>query len=391
MPHLPTPLSALPLQRNLRIALSNAGYTTVEDLIKISPEDLSTELGINILQAEHTIQQTKQWLSNAATDGPPSTLSQHSQAQIQSSTAADLLSTSDLPHFSTFSSSLDALISQFNSSTDVLPLSKRGEEFNQNGSIVPGMSMEISGPPGGGKSSIALAIAMSARLSSGNFADSVQPHDQSEKGEVLLIDTEGSMTSERLFKAAQRVHGDTNTLKSFLKGFHLVRIFSQAQMIAFIYSLSDWLESHPTVNLVVIDTLSFHFRQPGLDLATRRKIMELCKQTINHATALRRCAVVVCNQLATKLFTAESKPASFETSDRAVLMPQLGDWWTTNKTLRLVVFRGGSGDELRYVYASMSGSNKNIPWAAFDISKDGLPCDVPELTYQSCSQAPMSS
>lgn len=45
-----------------------------------------------------------------------------------------------------------------------------------------------------------------------------------------------------------------------------------------------------------------------------------------------------------------------------------GDWWTTNKTLRLVVFRGGGGDELRYVYASMSGSNKNIPWAAFDIS-----------------------
>ncbi|KIR51009.1 RAD51-like protein 2 [Cryptococcus gattii Ru294] len=256
------------------------------------------------------------------------------------------------------------------------------------------MSIEISGPPGGGKSSIALAIAMSARHSSGNFADSVRTHDQSEKGEVLLIDTEGSMTSERLFKAAQRVHGDTKTLKSFLKGFHLVRIFSQAQMISFIYGLSDWLESHPTVNLVVIDTLSFHFRQPGLDLAARRKIMELrirCKQTINHATALRRCAVVVCNQLATKLFTAESKPASFETSDRAVLMPQLGDWWTTNKTLRLVVFRGGGGDELRYVYASMSGSNKNIPWAAFDISKDGLPCDVPELTYQSCSQAHMSS
>lgn len=126
-------------------------------------------------------------LANAPTDGPPSALSQHSQAHIQSSTAAGLLSTSDLPHFSTFSSSLDALISQFNSSTDVLPLSKRGEEFNQNGSIVPGMSMEISGPPGGGKSSIALAIAMSARLSSGNFADSVRPHDQSEKGEVLLI------------------------------------------------------------------------------------------------------------------------------------------------------------------------------------------------------------
>lgn len=252
------------------------------------------------------------------------------------------------------------------------------------------MSIEISGPPGGGKSSLALAIAMSARLSPGNLTNSVRADDQSEKGEVLLIDTEGSMTSERLFKAAQRIHGNTDT-KSFLKGFYLVRIFSQAQMIAFIYTLSDWLESHPKVNLVVIDTLSFHFRQPGLDLAARRKIMDLCKQTINHATALRRCAVIVCNQLATKLFTAENKPASFGTSDRAVLMPQLGDWWTTNKTLRLVVFRGGSGDEFRYVYASMSGSSKNIPWAAFDISKDGLPCDVPELIFQSCSQASLPS
>jgi RAD51-like protein 2 len=30
------------------------------------------------------------------------------------------------------------------------------------------------------------------------------------------------------------------------------------------------------------------------------------------------------NQLATKLLTAENKPANFDTGDRAVLMPQLG-------------------------------------------------------------------
>ena len=34
--------------------------------------------------------------------------------------------------------------------------------------------------------------------------------------------------------------------------------------------------------------------------------------------------VVVMNQLATKLLTAENKPANFDTGDRAVLMPQLG-------------------------------------------------------------------
>lgn len=34
--------------------------------------------------------------------------------------------------------------------------------------------------------------------------------------------------------------------------------------------------------------------------------------------------VIVTNQLATKLLTAENKPANFDTGDRAVLMPQLG-------------------------------------------------------------------
>lgn len=49
------------------------------------------------------------------------------------------------------------------------------------------MSIEISGPPGVGKSSLALAIAMSARLSPGNLTNSVRADDQSEKGKVLLI------------------------------------------------------------------------------------------------------------------------------------------------------------------------------------------------------------
>ena len=74
------------------------------------------------------------------------------------------------------------------------------------------------------------------------------------------------------------------------------------------------------------------------------------------------------NQLATKLLTLENKPANFETGDRAVLMPQLGDTWTTGKTLRLVLFRGGRGDDMRYAHASSAGGNEDTPWAKFDIS-----------------------
>lgn len=75
----------------------------------------------------------------------------------------------------------------------------------------------------------------------------------------------------------------------------------------------------------------------------------------------------------------ENKPANFETGDRAVLMPQLGELrglkeltigesWTTSKTLRLVLFRGGRGDDLRYAHASSSGAgDEDSPWARFDI------------------------
>jgi RAD51-like protein 2 len=35
--------------------------------------------------------------------------------------------------------------------------------------------------------------------------------------------------------------------------------------------------------------------------------------------------VIVVNQLATKLFTAENKQGNFDTGDKAILMPQLGE------------------------------------------------------------------
>jgi RAD51-like protein 2 len=43
---------------------------------------------------------------------------------------------------------------------------------------------------------------------------------------------------------------------------------------------------------------------------------------------------MVANQMATKILNAENKPANFDTGDKAVMMPQLGEWgciyaWTT--------------------------------------------------------------
>lgn len=80
------------------------------------------------------------------------------------------------------------------------------------------------------------------------------------------------------------------TAASILAGIHLVRIATQVQMIAFLNLLDIWLEAHPVVgqlalclradqlmgqvHLVIIDSLSYHFRQPNLDLSARRRIMD---------------------------------------------------------------------------------------------------------------------
>ncbi|OCF60756.1 hypothetical protein L486_00396 [Kwoniella mangroviensis CBS 10435] len=379
------PISILNIPRALKSALTDAGYKTLGDVRQLSVNDISAEIGIPKHQAEDLRQQIESFQGSSQQQSnyiPP-------QSQIQASTAADLLSSAYLPHFSTSSTSIDHLIAHFQDPGRChLPSkpTRKGKEKEDSAAITPGMAIEVSGPPGIGKTAVALGIALNARMTGINDAED---DERDPAGEVLIIDTEGGITAERVRTAAEAITRTCSTLsRDILHGIHFVRIPTQTQMMAFLLTLDEWLETHPKVNLIVIDTLSFHFRQPGLDMSTRRRMMELLwlphrvKQKIGQATTLHHCAVIVCNQMATKLMTAENKPANFDTGDRAILMPQLGDAWTTGKTLRLCLFRGHPGDELRYVHASMSGSTRNLPWAAFDIDNDGLPCDIPEKIFE---------
>ena len=114
--------------------------------------------------------------------GPPS-----SDSHVHSSTAAELLSTAALPHFSTLCTSLDRLISHFGSDPKNIEASYtrgKGKGRLLEGGITPGMAIELCGPPGGGKSAISIGIALSARL--GN-QDLEQQQTAAGLGEVLVI------------------------------------------------------------------------------------------------------------------------------------------------------------------------------------------------------------
>jgi DNA replication protein DnaC len=54
---------------------------------------------------------------------------------------------------------------------------KEREWDGEAGSVVPGMTLEISGPPGGGKTVLAIALALSSRLKDGELFS----------GEVLIV------------------------------------------------------------------------------------------------------------------------------------------------------------------------------------------------------------
>lgn len=105
-------------------------------------------------------------------------------AEIQASTAAALLVPQSLPRFSTLSETLDALISQHTCADADVTSEDRATAAT--GAITPGMAVEISGPPGIGKTAIAIGLALSARMGTRKRRKDSVPQDRG-GGEVLII------------------------------------------------------------------------------------------------------------------------------------------------------------------------------------------------------------
>ena len=186
------------------------GLPQAEDILRIV-EKFQGQLGPVQHRSGLRVKRSTENMLAGLTQHPPSTYPAQPQTQTVivpsshshgHSTAAELLSTKTLPHFSTCSSSVDHLISFFDPHFGTRTDGHAREEVNDwkgrggvlEGSIVPGMTLELSGPPGAGKTAIAVGIALSAR--SGRrvrHPDSVSDGvlNDNDVGEVLLIGQPG--------------------------------------------------------------------------------------------------------------------------------------------------------------------------------------------------------
>ncbi|KAM3365468.1 hypothetical protein ACQJBY_015284 [Aegilops geniculata] len=187
-------------------------------------------------------------------------------------------------------------------------------------------------------------------------------------GKAIYIDTEGSFMVERVYQIAEGCisdimeyfpcHHDKSSSgqenlqpESFLAGIYYFRICSYTEQIAVINYLEKFLGEHKDVRIVIIDSVTFHFRQDFDDLALRTRVLSGLSLKLMKLSKSYNLAVVLLNQVTTK-FTE----GSFQ------LTLALGDSWSHSCTNRLILYWKGS-ERCAYLDKSPSLPVASTPYA----------------------------
>ncbi|KAI8468651.1 MAG: RAD51C protein [Monoraphidium minutum] len=304
------PLAALPLAPHTRQALLAAGLSTVADLEPFgSPDALASACGLDPSDASEAL---------FAAFGAP-----HPGWRLTGAASARELLESEAarPRISTYCTELDALLA---------------------GGVAAGSVTEFCGVPGVGKTQLGIQLAVNAqipRLLGGRG------------GKAVYIDTEGSFMADRAvdiasatvrhISGAARANGDPAhiseaekfTVQSVLDGILYFRVQDHTQQLALIRTLDALLASIPEVALVVIDSVTFHFRQDWPDAGLRSRLLAGVAQDAAALAEGRHLAVVFMNQVTTKVVGGGP--------DGGVLVPALGESWGQASSTRVALFWDG--------------------------------------------------
>ncbi|GAA6024233.1 hypothetical protein JCM10207_006966 [Rhodosporidiobolus poonsookiae] len=281
--------------------------------------------------------------------------------------ASSLLRTFASSHrFSSTCTALDRLLTPL---THAKPLSQHAQHAPTAG-LGHGQVLEVMGPPGVGKSRALLGFVLAER-----FAD--------EGGEVLVVDAEGALSSALLKQTVEAYaahHGyDESIVSDVLDGIRYRRIDSVWMLVAFLHSLETWLAQHPHVNLILLDSLTAHFR-PHLDSSTRTLLADVLRSTLSSICASGRISVILTTALSLKLFGPDHRPTTWSRDAEALLVPQIAERWMPDSGAggtgwRVLLYYSEEGERLARLVSSP------VPAQATDavFTMDLLgPCDYPD-------------
>ncbi|KAJ3513510.1 hypothetical protein NLJ89_g2908 [Agrocybe chaxingu] len=212
------------------------------------------------------------------------------------------------------------------------------------GGLLRGHVLELSGPPGSPKERLSISIA-SAFVNAGE--------------EILFVDCQNMTSSSVLI----------NTLRKSLKGrsdiqryVHYVWMHSLPELLFFVHQLPKLLASHSKISLLVINSVSFPFQNPGVAISQRNGQLDKLKQGLSKASASSNLTIVTTSQLATKALNADGTSGTFDSGARGVMLPQLGPGYLPNgKSYRILVAPDSPTSGILKLLSSPKHSLGNVP------------------------------
>ncbi|KAK3195023.1 hypothetical protein Dsin_026333 [Dipteronia sinensis] len=336
-------ISRLPISASQRGKLISAGYTSLSSLSSVSSSALASDLRISESEAVEILKVASRGSRLGWSDGTNSVIN-------GAQNAWDMLHEEEsLTCITTSCADLDNILG---------------------GGINCKEVMEIGGVPGIGKTQLGIQLAVNVQI----------PREFGGLGgKAIYIDTEGSFMVERALQIAEACVEDMSEYSRFLRNdvqacqvkiqpkdilenIFYFRICSYTEQIALINYLEKFMSEHKDVKLVIVDSITFHFRQDFDDMALRTRVLGGISLKLMKLAKEFSLAVVLLNQVTTKY-----TDGSFQ------LTLALGDSWSHSCTNRVILY--WNGDE-RYAYIDKSPSLQSAS-APYSVTSRGIRNSAP--------------
>lgn len=296
--------------------LESAGFVSVRDVLefKASPIQLARELKTTPQQALVVMRHVEASVESPSTATAASSSSSSSAAPAAAEKVASSSSGRSSSGVRSESSSVTALEMLATKQRGIVSFI-RGLDKMFGGGVPIGEVTELCGVPGIGKTQLSMQLALDVQIP--RIFGGVG-------GEAVYIDTEGSLMVDRLAQiavgliahlrktAASRGHSKLVaaaaelTVEQLLRGVHVFRVHSYAEQLATVEYLATFLAAHPAVRLVVVDSVALHFRHGFSDMAQRTRLLARMAQTLHRVADDTASAVVLVNQMTTRVLGALS-------------------------------------------------------------------------------------